>query len=87
MSDNSFDANNESPSGRRRSFRGRRRALGSAVVVLVLVGLLLALLGVAGGEERIKRGVQVGGVDVGGMSRQEARQTLQKEADSDKESG
>ena len=83
MSDNSFDANNESRSGRRRSFRGRRRALGSAVVVLVLVGLLLALLGVAGGEERIKRGVQVGGVDVGGMSRQEARQTLQKEADSE----
>ncbi|MDN5696544.1 MAG: VanW family protein [Rubrobacter sp.] len=83
MSGNSFDANNESRSGRRRSFRGRRRALGSAVVALVLVGLLLALLGVAGSEDRLKRGVQVGGVDVGGMSRQEARQTLQKEAESE----
>ena len=50
------------------------------LAALLLVGVLLVALGFSGGDESISRGVEVGGVDVGGMSQAEARETLEAEA-------
>ena len=57
--------------GRVRSRRRGRIAAAAAIALLVAAGLLVAL-GFSGGD-RISRGVEVGGVDLGGMSKEEAR--------------
>jgi len=51
-----------------------------ALLALLLVGVLGVALGFSGSEPGIKRGVEVGGVNVGGMSKEEARKTLESEA-------
>ncbi|WP_047865384.1 VanW family protein [Rubrobacter aplysinae] len=61
----------------RGSFRRRRRTVGAVLLALVLAGVLVAALGFSRGDEGIRRGVEIGGVDVGGMSKAEARQALE----------
>lgn len=65
-------------------FRRRRRFAG---VVLVAGAALLVLLaaGFASAENGIRRGVEIGGVEAGGMSRAEAREILERQVDSDLE--
>lgn len=61
---------------RRSPFRKRRRrAMGIAVLVLAFVCVLLVLPSFSD-ENKIRQGVEVGGVDVGGMNRAEAREAL-----------
>src|SRR5512133_243523 len=53
----------------------------SFVIVAVVVGLLLAIVGAAWAydsskKEQIAKGVTAGGIDIGGMSKDEARQVL-----------
>ena len=64
-----------------RRFRSRRRRRGgvATALALLLLGALLAALGFSGGNS-ISRGVEVGGVDLGGMSKEEARQALREKA-------
>ena len=64
----------------RRSRYARRRgfAIVTAVAGFLLVGFLLADL--LGGEGGIQRGVSIGDVDVGGMSREEARAAVERNA-------
>ena len=69
-------------SSRRFRSRRRRRIGAAAALAVLLAGVLLAALGFSGGE-RISRGVQVGGVDVGEMSKEEARQALREKAGSE----
>ena len=59
----------------------RRKALGVAAVVCGLVVVLAAGNYLFGGDG-IRRGVEVGGLDVGGMSRGEAREAIQRHASS-----
>src|SRR3712207_9143903 len=67
------------PRGRRVYAARRRKAL---IIALGVCGLLVVLA--AGnylfGGDGIHRGVQVGGLDVGGMSREEARQAIERQA-------
>ncbi|WP_047864219.1 VanW family protein [Rubrobacter aplysinae] len=54
--------------------------MGLVLLALLLVLIMLVALGFAGNDGGIRRGVEVGGVDVGGMSKAEAREALQSKA-------
>jgi vancomycin resistance protein YoaR len=73
------DASIQRAPGRRVYTARRRKAL---ILALGVCGLLVVLA--AGnylfGGDGIHRGVEVGGLDVGGMSREEARQAVEREA-------
>jgi vancomycin resistance protein YoaR len=51
-----------------------------AALALVVVGGLLVVLGFSENDEGIRSGVDIGGVDVGGMSKPEAREALESAA-------
>ena len=59
--------------------RRRRTALVALLVCLVLVGVV-AVFSMAGGDEEIARGVSIGTVDVGGMTKAEARKAVEADA-------
>lgn len=73
-----------SRSPRRPLFRRRRRFAGAA---LVAGGALLVLLvaGFASADNGIRRGVEIGDIEAGGMSRAEAREALERQVASDLE--
>ena len=61
---------------KRMSYARRRGIAGIALLVgLLLIGVALIDY-LAGGDDEIGRGVRIGSVDVGGMSREEARQAV-----------
>jgi vancomycin resistance protein YoaR len=60
------------------SYARRRKTAGVALIAcLLLVGAIYFL---AGGDDEINRGVSIGSVDVGGMTRDEAREAVQADA-------
>src|SRR5215207_1321252 len=60
------------------SYARRRKTAGVALIAcLLLVGAVYFL---AGGDDEINRGVSIGSVDVGGMTRDEAREAVQADA-------
>ena len=61
----------------RYAFR-RGAALAAVVAGVVLIGL--AVVGLVSGDDGIQRGVRIGDVDVGGMSQQEARAAVERDA-------
>ena len=65
---------------KRMSYARRRGIAGIALLVgLLLIGVALIDY-LAGGDDEIGRGVRIGSVDVGGMSREEARQAVESDA-------
>jgi vancomycin resistance protein YoaR len=61
------------------SYSRRRKIVGLALILgVLLVGVLV--IAFAGGGEEIASGVSVGSVDVGGMTKAEARKTVQSDA-------
>ena len=61
---------------KRMSYARRRGIAGIALLVgLLLIGVALIDY-LAGGDDEIGRGVRIGSVDVGGMSREEARHAI-----------
>ncbi len=58
----------------------RRRIIGLALLAGLCVLLLVFLIGPFGGEGTIRPGVEVGSVDVGGMTRSEARAAIERNA-------
>jgi len=66
---------------RKTSFARRRKTAGIALIAcfLLLVGAS-AVYYLAGGDDTIDRGVSIGSVDVGGMTRDEARKAVQEDA-------
>ena len=74
----------EAPKKKRQPKRGvyaarRRKAVGIALIACAVAVALLAGNYLFGGDE-IHRGVEVGGLDVGGMTREEARQAVERHA-------
>ena len=62
------------------SYARRRRIVGVALLAgLLLVGVVFIGY-LAGGDDEIGRGVSVGSVDVGGMTREEASEAVQSDA-------
>ena len=62
------------------SYTRRRQAAGLALVAaVILVGVVVFAL-TGGGDDEIASGVSIGSVDVGGMTRAEARKTVQGDA-------
>src|SRR5215213_7063463 len=59
--------------------RRRRNAFGALLVCFVLVGVV-AVYYMAGGDDKINRGVSIGTVDVGGMNRAEALKAVKDDA-------
>jgi vancomycin resistance protein YoaR len=66
------------PRGPKRSYARRRRNAALALVAVVLVGLVA--IWYAGSADEIRSGVRIGEVDVGGMTKQEARAALERHA-------
>jgi vancomycin resistance protein YoaR len=65
---------------RRTSFARRRKTAGIALIAFLLLVGALAVYFLTGGDDEINRGVSIGSVDVGGMTRDEARQAVQADA-------
>ena len=58
----------------------RRKTVGLALIACFLLVGAVAVYYLAGGDEEIDRGVSIGSVEVGGMSRDEARKAVQDDA-------
>jgi vancomycin resistance protein YoaR len=68
----------QGPWGQKRSFARRRRKALLALVAIILV--IVGGLWYAGKAGEIRNGVRVGEVDVGGMTREEAREAVERHA-------
>jgi vancomycin resistance protein YoaR len=62
------------------SYTRRRQAALVALLGCVLLAGIVAIYSLSGGDEEINRGVTIGSVDVGGMSRDEARKAVLDDA-------
>ncbi|HEY6714209.1 MAG TPA: hypothetical protein VI055_18310, partial [Rubrobacter sp.] len=63
------------------SYARRRKTAGVALIAcLLLVGAVAVFYYLTGGDDEINRGVSIGSVDVGGMTRDEAREVVQVDA-------
>src|ERR687894_111769 len=65
--------------GKRRYAR-RRKTAGVALIACFLLVGAVAVYNLTRGDDEIVRGVSIGSVDVGGMSRDEARKAVQEDA-------
>jgi vancomycin resistance protein YoaR len=66
------------PRGPKREYARRRRNAALALVVVVL--LVVVAKWYAGSADEIRSGVRIGGVDVGGMTKEEARAAVERHA-------
>src|SRR5918994_7388640 len=64
----------------KRSFARRRKTAGVALIACFLLVGAVAVYYLTGGDDEINRGVSIGSVDVGGMTRDEARAAVQDDA-------
>jgi vancomycin resistance protein YoaR len=64
----------------KRSYARRRKMVGVALIACFLLVGAVAVYYLTGGNNEINRGVSIGSVDVGGMTRDEARRALLAEA-------
>ena len=64
----------------KRSYARRRKMVGVALIACFLLVGAVAVYYLTGGDNEINRGVSIGSVDVGGMTRDEARRALRAEA-------
>lgn len=64
----------------RRSYARRRGAAFVALAACLLLVVFVAVDFLAGGDDEISRGVSIGSVDVGGMTRDEASKAVQSDA-------
>ena len=64
----------------KRSFARRRKTAGVALIACFLLVGAVAVYYLTGGDDEINRGVSIGSVDVGGMTRDEAREAVQADA-------
>ncbi|HYQ83945.1 MAG TPA: hypothetical protein VEP28_08070, partial [Rubrobacter sp.] len=64
---------------RRTAFARRRKTAGVALIACLLLIGTLTVYSLTGGDE-ISRGVSIGSVEVGGMTRDEAREAVQDDA-------
>src|SRR3712207_2405385 len=64
----------------KRSFARRRKTAGVALIACFLLVGAVAVYYLTGGDDEIYRGVSIGSVDVGGMTRDEARGAVQADA-------
>src|SRR5215204_1375819 len=62
------------------SYARRRKTAGVALIACFLLVGAVAVYNLTGGEDEINRGVSIGSVDVGGMTRDEAREAVQDDA-------
>jgi vancomycin resistance protein YoaR len=65
---------------RRTSFARRRKTAGVALIASFLLVGAIAVYFLIGGEDEIGRGVSIGSVDVGGMTKEEARKAVLNDA-------
>ena len=65
---------------RKASFARRRKTAGVALIASFLLVGALAVYFLIGGEDEIGRGVSIGSVDVGGMTKEEARKAVLNDA-------
>jgi vancomycin resistance protein YoaR len=75
--------NGETPQAvkrRRPGYTRRRRIAGMALLAFFLVVVVGTVFNLARGNDEIDRGVSIGTVDVGGMTRDEARKAVQEDA-------
>ena len=63
-----------------RSYARRRKMVGVALIACFLLVGAVAIYYLTGGDNEINRGVSIGSVDVGGMTRDEARKALRADA-------
>nr|MBA3636307.1 hypothetical protein [Rubrobacteraceae bacterium] len=62
---------------RKTSYARRRKTVGVALIACFLLVGAVAVYYLAGGDDEIDRGVSIGSVEVGGMTRDEARNAVQ----------
>jgi vancomycin resistance protein YoaR len=62
------------------SYAHRRKFVGLALIACLLLVGVVAFVFLAGGGDKISSGVSIGSVDVGGMTKDEARKTVQSDA-------
>src|SRR5215211_8275467 len=62
------------------SYARRRKTAGVALIACLLLVGAVAVYYLIGGDDEINRGVSIGSVDVGGMTRDEAREAVQADA-------
>jgi vancomycin resistance protein YoaR len=65
---------------RRTTFARRRKTAGVALIACFLLIGTLIVYSLTGGDDEIGRGVSIGSVEVGGMTRDEAREAVQDDA-------
>jgi vancomycin resistance protein YoaR len=64
--------------GRKPDYARRRRIAGLALVAVIL--LVVVAVWYAGNADEIRRGIRIGEVDVGGMTKEEAREAVERHA-------
>jgi hypothetical protein len=64
----------------KRSYARRRKTAGVALIACFLLVGAVAVYNLTRGDDEIVRGVSIGSVDVGGMTRDEAREAVQADA-------